>query len=139
MGTNVCASDQIYRKSANIFSFHQLTALDAAELTIVKNKELLAFHQDTTYGAPALPFNSTTTPSEFYAGQSVKGTHVFVLNTLSSSASKTITFSTVPSLTAATSYIVHDMWAGADVGTFTGSYTFTLATHDTGAFLITPA
>lgn len=119
--------------------FDQLTALGAAELAIVKNTELLAFHQDTTYGAPAIPFNSTTTPPEFYAGQSVKGIHVFVLNTLSSSASKTITFSSVPSLATATSYVVHDMWASTNIGTFTGSYTFTLASHDTGAFLITPA
>ena len=64
-----------------------------------------------------------------------------MLNTASSSASKTITFSAVPGLSAAGSggYTVHDMWAGKDVGTFTGSYTFSLDSHDTGAFLITPA
>jgi len=107
-----------------------------------------------------MPYSTgtTTNPPEFYAGKSSKGTHVFVINTESSSAAKTITFSQVPGLGAGSwkvifspietrtlvrkpdSFLqVHDMWAGTDVGTFATSYTVTLATHDTAAFLITSA
>ncbi|KIJ52351.1 glycoside hydrolase family 27 protein [Sphaerobolus stellatus SS14] len=116
-----------------------LNLLSSAQLAIVKNSELLAFHQDSTVGAPAMPFGTaTTSPPEFYAGTSSKGTHVFIINTGSSSASKIVTFSQVPGLKAG-SFKVHDMWMGTDVGTFNSSYSVTLASHDTAALLITPA
>jgi alpha-galactosidase len=117
-----------------------LSALTADELAIVKNAEIIAFHQDSTVGAPAKPYSTgvTTSPPEFYSGKSSKGTHVFVINTGSASASKTITFSQVPGLGAG-SWKVHDMWTSQDLGTFTTSYSVTLASHDTAAFLITSA
>jgi len=68
----------------------------------------------------------------------VKGIHVFIINTSSSTATKTITFANVTGLGSG-SFKVHDMWAEADVGTFSGSYSASLAAHDTGAWLITPA
>ncbi|KIJ52374.1 glycoside hydrolase family 27 protein [Sphaerobolus stellatus SS14] len=116
-----------------------LSLLSTTQLAIVTNAELLAFHQDSTVGAAAKPFGTaTTSPPEFYAGNSTKGTHVFIINTGSASASKTVTFSQVPGLKAG-SFKVHDMWASADLGTFSNSYSVTLASHDTAALLITPA
>jgi alpha-galactosidase len=106
----------------------------------VQNKELLAFSQDDNVGTPAKPFGSqSTTPPENYSGTSSKGTHVFILNTENTSSQKTITFGDVPGLSAGISYKVHDMWTGTDVGTFTDSWSTTLAAHDTGAWLITTA
>jgi alpha-galactosidase len=109
-------------------------------VAVIKNPELLAFHQDTTVAASAKPYKSgDLNPPEYYAGTSSKGVHAFVINTGGSAATKTITFSQVPGLGSG-SYKVHDMWAGADVGTFSGSYTTpSLQAHDNGAYLITPA
>jgi alpha-galactosidase len=76
----------------------QLSALNSTQLAIIKNAELLAFSQDPSIGAPAKPYKTGTTPPELYAGKSTKGTHVFVMNTGSTAASKVITFSEVSSL-----------------------------------------
>jgi len=116
-----------------------LDNLSDEQFSIITNAELLAFSQDDSTGKPALPFGTaTTSPPEFYAGASVKGMHVFVLNTGSAAANKTITFSDVPGLGSG-SFLVHDMWAGSDVGTFENSFTALVDTHDTGAWLVTPA
>ncbi|KAG8764894.1 hypothetical protein FRC12_007818 [Ceratobasidium sp. 428] len=114
-----------------------LSKLNATQLAIIKNAELLAFSQDTTVGAPAKPYKTeTVSPPEFYTGKSSKGTHVFVMNTGSAAASKVVTFSEVTGLSC-TSCKVHDMWTGKDLGTFSGSYTATVDTHDTAALLLT--
>jgi alpha-galactosidase len=103
-----------------------------------KNVELLAFHQDDTIGTPAKPYGTAdTSPPEYYAGNSSIGTHVFILNTLADTATKTIIFENVPGLGDGT-YHIHDMWTGSDVGVFSGSWSTSLAPHDTGAWLITP-
>ncbi|KAF8666681.1 Alpha galactosidase A [Rhizoctonia solani] len=76
-----------------------LSKLNATQLAIIKNAELLAFSQDTTVGAPAKPYKSgTTTPPEYYTGKSAKGTHVFIMNVGSAPASKIVTFSEMRSL-----------------------------------------
>ncbi|KAG8828620.1 hypothetical protein FRB91_006523 [Serendipita sp. 411] len=117
-----------------------LSLLTTAQLNIIKNKELLAFSQDATVGAPAKPYGTaTTTPPEYYAGQSSKGTHVFILNTSASSSSKTITFASVTGLASASTYKIHDMWTGSDVTVSGTSWSTTLDAHDTGAWLITPS
>ncbi|RPB06716.1 glycoside hydrolase [Morchella conica CCBAS932] len=115
-----------------------LSALTAAELAVIKNTELLAFHQDATYGAAAKQYK-VTSPPEYYSGQSSKGYHVFIINFTSAASTRTITFSEVPGLAAGVSYKVHDMWTGSDLGTFTGSYSASVASHDTLAVLITTA
>lgn len=117
-----------------------LSLLSSAQLAIITNSELLAFSQDATIGAPAKPYGTaTTSPPEYYAGQSSKGTHVFIMNTASSASTKTITFANVTGLATSTSYKIHDMWTKTDVGTFSTSWSTSLAAHDTGAWLITPA
>ncbi|KAJ7703242.1 glycoside hydrolase superfamily [Mycena rosella] len=121
-----------------------LSLLNSTQLTIIKNAELLAFHQDLTIGAPAAPFTPfasapTTSPPEYYSGKSSKGTHVFIINTAATAATKTFTFSQIPGLGASGSFSVHDMWAGADLsGTYTASATFsvTVQPHDTVAYFI---
>ncbi|CAE7204426.1 unnamed protein product [Rhizoctonia solani] len=78
-----------------------LSKLNATQLAIIKNAELLAFSQDVTVGAPAKPYKTgTTTPPEYYTGKSAKGTHVFVMNVGSAPASKVVTFSEVGELCA---------------------------------------
>jgi alpha-galactosidase len=118
--------------------------LSTVQLAIIKNAELLAFHQDSTFSGPAAPFTATTnapviSPPEYYAGKSTKGTHVFIINTGSSAATKKFSFANVPGLGNG-KYTLHDMWTGLNVsGTHTGSYSVKVAAHDTAAFLIEAA
>lgn len=121
----------------------QISKLNSTQLAIITNPELLAFHQDTTVGVPAKPFTpvsgaASTNPPEYYAGASSKGVHVFIINTSDSTATKTFSFSLVPGLSGSGSFVVHDMWAGKDLGTFSTSYSASVAAHDTVAFLISP-
>ncbi|KAJ3570012.1 hypothetical protein NP233_g4680 [Leucocoprinus birnbaumii] len=122
-----------------------LGALSSDEIKIITNKELLAFSQDANVGTPAKPFTPfsgapTTSPPEYYSGASSKGTHVFIINTGSSTASKKFTLSNVPGLGTSGNFKIHDMWTGSDLsGTFSASSTFTVnvQAHDTVAYLIT--
>jgi len=126
-----------------IFPF-QLDNLSNQQISIITNRELLAFHQDSQFGKPAMPFKAsasmpTTSLPEYYAGQSSKGFHVFITNTGSGTATKTFSFANVPGLGSGT-FKLHDMWTGQDVsGTFSSSssYSVSVAAHDTVAYLIT--
>ncbi|KAF4593399.1 hypothetical protein EYR38_009113, partial [Pleurotus pulmonarius] len=121
-----------------------LSKLTSAQLDIIKNKELLAFHQDNTVGTPATPFTPfsgapTTSPPEYYTGQSSKGSHVFIINTSGSAATKQFAFANVPGLPSGGTFKVHDMWTGQDLaGSYTISSTFSVsvAAHDTAAYFI---
>lgn len=122
-----------------------LSKLNTTQLAIIQNKELLAFHQDPSIGTPAIPFKATssaptTSPPEYYSGASSKGTHVFIINTSSSTATKMFTLSNVPGLGTSGTWKVHDMWTGADLsGTHATSSNFSIsvAAHDTAAYLLT--
>lgn len=124
-----------------------MSKLSTEQLAIIKNTELIAFHQDTTVGAPAIPFTPyssapVTSPREYYSGNSSKGIHVFIINTSSSAATKTFTLSNVPGLGSSGTWKVHDMWSRTDLsGTFAASANFSIsvAAHDTVAYLITEA
>jgi alpha-galactosidase len=91
-------------------------------------------------GKPALPFGSptiaTVNPPQFYSGRSVKGIHVFIVNTNDNSTTFKIEFADVPGLKS-TRVFLHDMWTSKDLGNFSGSYNITLTAHDTAAFLVT--
>ncbi|KAG9043081.1 hypothetical protein FS837_010051 [Tulasnella sp. UAMH 9824] len=111
-----------------------LSKLSTDQLAIIKNKELLAFSQDTTYGAAAKPYVSGFT---YFSGTSTAGAHVFMINYNSTAGSMTVNFSAVPELQSKTSWKVHDMWTATDIGTFSGSYTVSVASHDTAALRFT--
>ncbi|EJF65552.1 glycoside hydrolase [Dichomitus squalens LYAD-421 SS1] len=116
-----------------------LNNLNSTQLDIIKNAQLLAFHQDPIVGTPATPFNATasapsTSPPEFYAGKSSKGTHVFIINT-NTTATKTFEFGNVPGLGFGR-FRVQDMWTGKNLGTFANKFSITVDTHDTAALLI---
>lgn len=118
-----------------------LSKLSSDQLAIIKNKELLAFHQDSVIGTPAAPFTPsssapTTNPPEFYAGASSKGIHVFIINTSNTTATKTFNFANVEGLSGRGLFTVHDMWTGKDIGKFSRSYSTRLDAHDTAAFLV---
>jgi len=124
-----------------------LSLLNSTQLAIVKNAELLAFHQDATVGTPAKPFTAfssmpSTSPPEYYSGTSSKGVHVFIINTSGSTATKQFTFSNVPGLGTSGNFKVHDMWTSTDLsGTYAASSSFSVsvAAHDNVAYFISSA
>ncbi|KAK0504825.1 glycoside hydrolase, partial [Armillaria luteobubalina] len=124
-----------------------LSKLDETQVALIKNAELLAFHQDITNGSAAYPFTAstgapTTSPPEYYSGTSSAGVHVFIINTSSSTATKMFTFSNVPELGQTGTWRVHDMWSGTNLsGTYSASSSFSVSVqaHDTVAYRITAA
>ncbi|KAF9464940.1 glycoside hydrolase [Collybia nuda] len=122
-----------------------MSKLTAAQLAIIKNTELLGFHQDIAVGTPAAPFKAystapTTSPPEYYSGTSSKGTHVFIINTSANTTTKHFTLSSVPGLGTSGNFRLHDMWTGTDIsGTYeaTSSFSVSVAAHDTAAYRIT--
>jgi len=143
LGTDVCES--LVSLISNLAEHQyrtllQLTKLSSEQIKIITNAELLAFHQDSTFGKPAMPYKPSTTaatePPQFYSGKSIRGTHVFVVNTNDTSATFSINFADVPGLHSRR-VRVHDMWTSRDLGTFSRSYGITLAAHDTAALRVT--
>jgi alpha-galactosidase len=120
----------------------KLEGIQPEILEILANKELIAFNQDRTFGQSAAPYKwgvnrdgtwNQTNPAEFWAGESELGTHVFVLNTLNQTATKTVLFSEVPGLKKRSRIAVHDMWTGRDLGTFKDKFSLEIKAHDTAA------
>jgi len=64
---------------------------------------------------------------------------VLLMNHATTSASLTLTFSTVPGIPAGTTTVaVRDIWAQQDVGVKTTSYSVTLNSHDSAFLMLTP-
>ncbi|KAK4246835.1 family 27 putative glycoside hydrolase [Corynascus novoguineensis] len=116
-------------------------------LEIISNRELIDFNQDPVYGFSASPYKwgyredytyDPTYPAEYWSGSSVKGIHVFILNTQDRTVSMTASFSEIPALrdNPTATYLVHDMWTGEDIGEFTEGYTVDVEPHDTIALRI---
>uniref|UniRef100_A0A0W0F0D3 Alpha-galactosidase n=1 Tax=Moniliophthora roreri TaxID=221103 RepID=A0A0W0F0D3_MONRR len=122
-----------------------LDGLSQTQVQIITNRELLAYHQDITVGTPAKPFKATnnaptTSPPEYYSGKSSKGTHVLIVNTGGSTATKTFALTNVPGLGSG-NFKIHDMWTGKDLdGVYSSSSSFSasVASHDSGAYLLIP-
>ncbi|KAF1841932.1 glycoside hydrolase family 27 protein [Cucurbitaria berberidis CBS 394.84] len=117
-------------------------------LAILANKELIAFNQDPIHGESAKPYKwgvnpdfswNQSHPAEYWSGESSKGTHVFVLNTLDTTQNKTVDFAEVPGLDAKTEYTVIDSWTGKEQGRFQGKYHAVVERHDTMAIRIVKA
>ncbi|KAK0645791.1 glycoside hydrolase superfamily [Cercophora newfieldiana] len=114
-------------------------------LGILGNRELIAFNQDPVYGASARPYkwgynpdktSDLVHPAEYWVGMSVKGVHVFMLNTRDEAVKMRAVFAEV-GLQAEGEYLVHDMWTGKDVGVFRGEVEVEVRRHDTAALRIT--
>lgn len=115
-------------------------------LAILKNEELIAFNQDPVYGRGVKPYlwdgiSNDTHPANYWAGNSVKGMHAFVLNTMDDEMDMEVVFGDLPGLKCkkSQSFLVHDMWTGEDIGVFEGSVTVSVKRHDTAALRITKA
>jgi alpha-galactosidase len=125
------------------------TPLDAIRkpiLDILSNKELIAFNQDVVYGESAMPYkwgysengvSDQEHPAEYWVGISTKGLHVFMLNTQDVTVPMSAIFSEIPGLQTDGEYLVHDMWAGQDLGIYNVRFQLDVGAHDTAALRIT--
>lgn len=124
----------------------KLDTISDEVLAILKNEELIAFNQDPVYGKGVMPYlwdgvSNDTHPANYWAGSSVEGMHVFVLNTMDEKEDMKVVFGDVPGLKCkkSQSFLVHDMWTGKDLGVYKGSVTVEVKRHDTAALRITAA
>ena len=74
-------------------------------------------------------------PAEYWSGASSNGVLVLMLNTGSTTATRTATWSEIPQLKDS-SYQVTDIWSGASLGCVKGGIARSLTTHDTAGFLV---
>ncbi|KAF8456864.1 glycoside hydrolase superfamily [Kalaharituber pfeilii] len=125
-----------------------LDEIQEKDIKVLKNWEILAFNQDPVYGKPALPYKwginpdwtwNQTHPAEFYSGPSIRGIHVFILNTLNKKTKKSAVWSEIPGLSTDPKkrYKVRDMWTHKKLGVYMGKVELKLEAHDLAALLIT--
>ncbi|CAH0043232.1 unnamed protein product [Clonostachys solani] len=124
-----------------------LKGIDKKVLGILTNKELIDFNQDTHYSDSARPFglegpvpptvDDTAHPPSHWVGISVKGIHVFLLNTDAEEAVLAVEFDKTPGLNKQRVYLVHDMWTGEDLGVFLDGFAMSVKAHDTAALRFT--
>ena len=125
------------------------TALDllpADHVEILKNRYLLAFSQDETFGAPATPYKwgtnpdwtfNATNPAEYWSGASTNGTLILALNTLDVAAERSVVWTEVPHLEkGCEAFEATDVWAGKSLGCVEGGIKSAVASHDTVAYLV---
>lgn len=121
-----------------------MSLLSTDQLNLLKNPYLLAFNQDTVYGASAAPFKwginpdwtwNKTFPAEFWAGESSNGTMIAMLNTLDDTVNKTAIFGDIPGMKTGHDYELTDIWTGNSLGRFKDSYTASVDSHDTAIVL----
>jgi alpha-galactosidase len=121
-----------------------LDTISKEDLAILKNWEFLAFNQDDVWGAPALPYKwginpawtwNQTHPAEYYSGGSKRGIHVFMINTLNETITKSAIISEIPGLNPKKRYAVSDMWTHKKLGGFNKKVDVKLKAHDTAALL----
>ncbi|KAK4938265.1 alpha-glucosidase maltase [Elasticomyces elasticus] len=98
-----------------------LTNLSQTNIDLLKNEYLLAFSQDTVYGAPATPYKwganpdwtyDPYSPAEYWAGASQNGTLVLMLNPQNETTeTKEAIWSEIPGLGHG-QFEVTDVWTG---------------------------
>jgi alpha-galactosidase len=120
-----------------------LTKLRDTDLSVLKNKYLLAFNQDSVFGAPAMPYKwglnpdwtfNETWPAQYWSGESRAGTLVLLFNPGDKPMSMEANSREIPSLTSG-AYRVTDIWTGAQSNICSYSWRFTVQPHDTVALL----
>ncbi|KAK3987608.1 glycoside hydrolase, partial [Cladorrhinum sp. PSN332] len=113
-------------------------------LDILGNRELIAFNQDGVHGRSARPFKwdgkwDQTHPASYWVGTSVRGVHLFLMNTEEEGKEMRVRIDEIPPLEGQgdAEYLVHDMWTGEDLGVYKGEIVVDVARHDTAALRIT--
>lgn len=123
----------------------KLTAIKPEVLDILRNRDLIAFNQDSVVGTAAAPYKwgvnpdytwNETHPAEYWSGEAATGVHVFVLNTLEAESVREVVFGEVPGLNAFETYTVRDLWTGEETVGVRGVWSATVKSHDTLAIRV---
>jgi hypothetical protein len=115
-----------------LFIGGNLTALDNFDLGLITNAEVIAVNQAGKVATPV----SQSTSQQVWRVANGNGTHTVALFNLGT-ASATVT-ANWSDLGFAGSASVRDLWTHAGVGTFSNSFSASLAAHGSRLFTVTP-
>lgn len=108
------------------------------DLAIITNEELIAINQDRM-GQQA-EFIGEADGIQIYAKDLENGdVALAIVNLNATTKNVTVDFSKIPALDATTKYLLRDLWAKEAVGTFTGSYQTSVASHETKVYRLANA
>jgi alpha-galactosidase len=120
-----------------------LARINGESLAILKNKPLLQFNQDQTFGKPAQPFRwnwscTVKNPARYWAGQYSGGVMVWLFNSNSHSDKMSVPTREIPGLPPAKSYSVVGAWDGRKKCITDVLEASSIAAHDTLVFTVKP-
>jgi alpha-galactosidase len=114
-----------------------ITKMSADTKTILTNTEVIAVSQDSR-GVQGKLVSPSTSQLQVWAGPLSGGAAAVVLfNRASAAGNITVTWQEI-GFSATTSLKVRDLWGHKDLGSFTGSFTATVPTHDVVMVKISP-
>ena len=128
-----------------------LSNLSDANIAILKNKYLLAFHQDPVHGKSAAPFrwgvNPDWTfdpehPAEYWAGDFSGGTMLWMMNTNYGTQTRSIAWDEVPGVKGRIGkgtkkgFRVMNAWTGKNLGCVKDGIEMEVQAHDTAVLVV---
>ncbi|KAF2162457.1 glycoside hydrolase family 27 protein [Zasmidium cellare ATCC 36951] len=122
-----------------------LASLSDHDTELLQNKYLIAFNQDPTFAAPAVPYKwglnpdwtfNSTSPAEYWSGESCDGRLIALFNSENTTKAMQLRWGEVPTLRDFHSYNVVDVWTGKEEPCVrTGAKHF-VGGHDIAVFLV---
>ncbi|KAI0716313.1 glycoside hydrolase family 27 protein [Earliella scabrosa] len=109
-----------------------LSNISQADLSILKNEEIIAINQDPVVGTSSTPFrwginpdwvSNSTHPAQYWSGESQNGTVFMLINTLDEPADMFFNLTESPWIRAGRQYSVRDLWTHTDNGTAVRNFT----------------
>ncbi|KAF9448138.1 glycoside hydrolase family 27 protein [Macrolepiota fuliginosa MF-IS2] len=126
-----------------------LTKATNETLTILKNTELIAIHQDPIVGTAVTPFrwginpdwtNNFTHPAQYWSGETQDGVVFMLINVLDQPADMFFSLTESPWIRAGRQYSVRDLWSHTNNGTAVRNMTIhNVPPHGVAALLLKDA
>ncbi|RDX52658.1 glycoside hydrolase family 27 protein [Lentinus brumalis] len=126
-----------------------LSTISNADLSILKNEEIIAINQDPVVGTSVTPFrwginpdwvSNSTHPAQYWSGESENGTVFMLINSLDKPADMSFNLTESPWIRAGRQYSVRDLWTHTDNGTAVRNFTATaVPAHGVVALLLKDA
>ncbi|KIY47914.1 glycoside hydrolase family 27 protein [Fistulina hepatica ATCC 64428] len=122
-----------------------LSRITDETLSILKNEELIAIHQDPVIGTGITPFRwlvnpdwtyDDAHPAALWSGESENGTVFMLLNSLDTAVNMTFTLNESPWVRTGRMYSVRDLWTHTDNGTVYRNMTVNVNSHGVVALLL---
>jgi alpha-galactosidase len=113
--------------AAPLIAGNDLTSMSSATVATLTNSEVIAVDQDAL-GKQGLLLSDNGSGMEVWSKQDSDGTIVALMNQSNAPANLTVNWSDI-GLEPAQSVAVRDLWAHADLGTFSNSFSANVASH----------